>query len=102
MNATAVDGKPRRQWSTDEQALKAKHYSRSRSQAKYRKIPWDLSFEVWCNIWGDKWNQRGTGIENYVMRRIDHSDGWCESNVEVVQRIVSLVDKQYAYAKPCV
>ncbi len=51
-----------------------KKYKTQYYNAKTRNIPFEITFEEWCNIWisSGKWDQRGKGANKYVMAR--HND----------------------------
>ncbi len=51
-----------------------KKYKFQGYNAKHRGIPFEITFEEWCNIWlfSGKWEQRGKGANKYVMSR--HND----------------------------
>lgn len=61
-------------------------WHKARAQANYRGEIWDLTFDQWYDIWGDKWDQRGRGADQYCMVLIDPDHGWTVNNVEVITR----------------
>jgi hypothetical protein len=74
-----------------------KYYSwlKHRSQAKYRKEDYSLTWEQWSGIWQDDlWHNRGRGIDNLCLQQIDRELGWHIDNVEVISRREHLKSKQ--------
>ena len=61
-------------------------WHKARAQANYRGEIWDLSFDQWYDIWGDKWHNRGRASTDYCMVLIDPDHGWVVGNVEVITR----------------
>jgi hypothetical protein len=57
-----------------------------RNQAKYRKEEWDLTFDQWLEIWGDKILKRGRKKENYCMTRHDPIGPWNMANTYIIER----------------
>lgn len=56
-----------------------------RANAKRRNIPWLLTFEEWWDIWqkSGKWDQRGTGANQYCMARILDCGAYKKGNVKI-------------------
>jgi hypothetical protein len=76
-------------WITGPDALlhaKYRVYGQQKNQAQWRQETWQLDFETWCSMWGDKWELRGRSSESYCMTRIDRTLPWNSSNVVIVQR----------------
>ena len=69
------------------QAEQRLSWSRMKAQAKFRKEPWDLSWEDYNQIWDKKWHLRGTEKGSYVLTKIDQSGVWHKDNVEVIPRL---------------
>ena len=61
-------------------------WHKARSQANFRGEIWQLTFDEWLNIWGNKWSQRGRASQDYCMVMIDRDLGWVLGNVEVIKR----------------
>lgn len=59
---------------------------RARCQARYRHEPWDLTFEDWCQIWGDQWERRGRTRDTLCLSRKDYDLGWSQDNCDLVTR----------------
>ena len=57
-----------------------------RSGAKLRGIPWELTFEQWCDIWleSGKWPKRGPRLHQYCMARKLDNLGFTVDNVEII------------------
>mgnify|MGYP001556568427 CR=1 FL=1 len=68
------------------QSLQKMCFNRSRAQARYRKEDWELTFEEYKSVWGDDFWFRGTGIDDYCLKRIDGDGAWDTSNVIVCKR----------------
>jgi hypothetical protein len=58
-------------------------YACHKSKAKARGIPFNLTYEQWWNIWqsSGKWDERGPGLNQYVMSRINDQGGYELNNV---------------------
>lgn len=63
-------------------------WSRSQCQARFRKEPWQLSFEDFCKIWNSEilWNQRGKLPDSLVMTRRDYDLPWSVENCCLIRR----------------
>lgn len=59
---------------------------KARSQAAYRREPWQLTFEQYQEIWGDLWESRGRTRTSLCLSRRDYDLGWDLANVEVLTR----------------
>ena len=76
-------------WVTGPDPLVHKKYRafiQHRNQSNYRNEPWDLTFDEYCDIWGELWWQRGREKDCYCLTRQDYSGAWTRSNVEVITR----------------
>ena len=62
------------------------HFSRHRSQAKYRGELYTLTFEQYCRVWGEDFEFKGRNSKDLCMSRKDTSLGWCEHNVHILVR----------------
>lgn len=62
------------------------HFSRHRSQAKYRGEPYTLTFEQYCSVWGNRFELKGRSPTDLCMSRKDTSLGWCIDNVHILER----------------
>lgn len=58
-------------------------YSEHKASAKRRNIPFELTFEQWLEIWGDKIGQRGTGANQLGMLRHRDEGGYTVGNVRL-------------------
>jgi len=58
-------------------------YACHKSKAKHRGIEFKLTYEQWWSIWqqSGKWEQRGPGIGQYVMSRINDKGAYEIGNV---------------------
>lgn len=76
-------------------------FKKARRKALYKKIPWELSYENWWNVWAScpkvydeergtyrqAWAMRSHDIQRGTqMRRVDTDKGWMVSNVHIVYR----------------
>lgn len=76
-------------------------YKKARRKAIYKKIPWEISYENWWNVWAScpkifddergvyrqAWAMRSNDIQRGTqMRRINPDKGWYVSNVQIVYR----------------
>ncbi len=57
-----------------------------RNQALWRGEGWHIDFDVWCEIWGDQWHNRGRERGTMCMTRRDWSEPWTEDNAIIVTR----------------
>jgi len=62
-----------------------------KSQADFRKEPWELSVEDFFKLWPTQeiWGQRGRASHNLCASRIDDEKPWSAENVELVTRKIS-------------
>ena len=58
-------------------------YACHKSKAKHRGIIFNLTYEEWWDIWqkSGKWNQRGAGMNQYVMSRFNDAGAYQIGNV---------------------
>lgn len=62
-------------------------YLKHRSQAKFRKEDYTLTWEEWESLWtNERWAERGRTIESLCLQQIDLGEGWHFDNVEIVTR----------------
>jgi hypothetical protein len=57
-----------------------------RNQAQWRGEGWDFAFEDWLVLWGDLWQHRGRGADQYCMTREDKEKPWTKDNCLVITR----------------
>jgi hypothetical protein len=89
MNKKGRPGPRPNMWKTGPDELLHKKYRQwvqQRNQAVWRGESWDLTFELWCELWGDKFELRGRRPEDYCMTRRDATDAWTKDNAIVVTR----------------
>ena len=70
-----------------------------RNQAQWRGEEWDFAFEDWIILWGDLWQHRGRGSDQYCMTRVDKEAAWTKLNCIVItreQHFANHRDQQYA------
>ena len=65
---------------------KYRAFIQQRNQANYRGEPWDLTFEEWCGVWGERFDQRGRRKGQLCLTRTDYTQPWTLSNVELLER----------------
>lgn len=65
---------------------KKRAYTRQRASAKWRNIPFFLTFDEWWGIWkkSGNWHKRGRGIGKYCMSRFGDKGAYEVQNVEIV------------------
>lgn len=51
-------------------AAKKVAYLKQRDRAKFRGIGWEITFEEWCDWWGEDFNNRGVSTSSLQMCRI--------------------------------
>lgn len=75
-------------------------FLKHRSQARYRGEDYTLTWEDWDSIWCDSsWANRGRAMTNFVLGRIDWSEGWHANNVRVMNRKEHFEIRAEFYAK---
>lgn len=62
------------------------NWLQQKNQAQYRREGWQLSFEVWKEIWGDNFHNKGRASGNFCMTRRDDQAAWTRDNVEILTR----------------
>lgn len=76
-------------WVSGEDPVKHKQYYvwlQQKNQAQYRNEGWDLPFDLWTEIWGEQWHNRGRDPQSMCMTRRDNTQPWTADNVEVITR----------------
>lgn len=61
-------------------------FNRGRTQARFRKVPWLLTWQEWWLMWQPYWHLRGRGSDDLCMARLDLAQGWHKDNVEITER----------------
>lgn len=63
-------------------------YWRSRCQSRWRGESWpdEFTWQIWWDLWRPYWHQRGRGLEDFVMIRVDETRPWSPTNVDIVER----------------
>lgn len=79
-------------------------YNLHRYRAKQREIVWNMTFDEWADIWNNsgKYEQRGNYAGQYVMSRINYSQPYDTSNVEIILKEDSWVKLENDFGKPVV
>lgn len=62
------------------------NWIQQKNQANFRGEGWELTFEVWKEIWGEKFHNKGRASENFCMTRKDDKSAWTPDNVEILTR----------------
>jgi hypothetical protein len=92
-------GKPRRMfpenWRSGPDLVQHDMYyawAKHRSQARYRKEPYDLTWEDWQVIWANPVDflRRGRRPEDLTLTRIDDDGAWTRDNVIIITRLEQL------------
>ena len=65
-----------------------------KAQAAFRGEPWQFAFEEFQAAWGDLWQLRGRGKDDYCLTRCDIQTPWALNNVECIPRIEHLRNGQ--------
>ena len=67
-------------------------WHKHRSQAKYRKEAYELTYPDWQQLWHDpdEWAQRGRARDALVLTRKDLDKPWRLDNVEIITRLEQL------------
>lgn len=65
---------------------KYRHWIQQKNQAQFRDEGWTIPFELWVEMWGDLWYNRGRQRGDYCMTRIDRELPWTPDNVHVITR----------------
>lgn len=66
-----------------------KYYAwlKHRSQARYRKEEYSLTWEEWELLWTDElWVKRGRTVDSLCLQQKELGDGWHIHNVQIVTR----------------
>lgn len=81
------DARPYRYHFQDE-GLREQHlaYNRMKAQAKFRREAWELTLEDFFELWREHWEDRGRGMHNAVLARIDTTKPWHKLNAEITPR----------------
>lgn len=61
-------------------------YNKMKAQAAFRREAWALNLEDFFDVWHSQWCNRGRGINNVVLARIDPERPWHKLNVEIITR----------------
>lgn len=56
-------------------------YNKQRSGAKHRGIEFLLTFQEWCNFWGDDVDRRGSGPDDLQMQRFADTGPYAIGNI---------------------
>lgn len=92
-------GRPRKifpdNWCTGPDYLRHEMYyawQKHKSQANYRKEPYDLTFEDWEKIWSNPTDflNRGRKPEDLTLTRLDLDGAWTLDNCIVITRLEQL------------
>jgi hypothetical protein len=59
-------------------------FTDQRQSAHRRGIVWEMTFEQWLSVWGDKLPLRGRGSEQYCMARTGDKGPYAIWNVRVI------------------
>jgi hypothetical protein len=57
-----------------------------KNQAQWRDEGWSIGFTDWCDLWAERWDQRGRERGCYCMTRVDWSLPWTLDNVKITTR----------------
>ena len=65
---------------------KYKCWQQQKNQAIWRKEPYDLTFDQYVDLWGNKFDQRGRHSDQYCMWRANPALPWTLTNVRITTR----------------
>lgn len=68
-------------------------FTQQRSNAHKRGIEWQLTFEQWRALWGDKLKQRGRQSHQLCMARFNDSGAYAEDNVHIISSAKNCSDR---------
>jgi hypothetical protein len=57
-----------------------------KSQARFRKEAWALTIDDFFELWQEHWYNRGRGLYNVILARIDSDRPWHKDNAEIIPR----------------
>lgn len=60
-----------------------RRFNQRKASAKRRGIGFELTFEQWLSVWGDKLDERGTRAHQYVMCRVMDKGPYALGNVSI-------------------
>jgi hypothetical protein len=58
----------------------------ARTQARFRREAWDMSWEDWQTFWEGSWHLRGRTSTSSMMTRRDCRQAWSLDNVQLITR----------------
>jgi hypothetical protein len=61
-------------------------WHKARAQAHFRGEIWNLTFEQWVELWGDRWDLRGRQRGCLCIGRRDPTLPWDTTNTQLVTR----------------
>lgn len=61
-------------------------FVQQRNQARWRGEVWQLTFEQWLALWGDRFDRRGRRTWDLCLTRRDYHQPWTLDNAEVITR----------------
>ena len=67
-----------------EKAMYKTQYGQHKQNANRRKINFELTYEQWLEIWGDKISLRGVGRGKYCMARNNDQGPYSVDNVKII------------------
>lgn len=68
-------------------ATQRRAYCCMRSQAKFRKELFTLTWDRFQELWESKWHQRGLSNTSLCMTRTDHRMPWSDDNTIITTRL---------------
>jgi len=86
------DGSPGprpRVWKSGPDPIRHEQYiawARARAQAAFRNERWELLFDDWIKLWGDRWAQRGRVKDSVCLTRRSYDLPWSVDNCEIITR----------------
>lgn len=80
---------------TPEMSEYRKKFTQQRNYERcWRQQQWELTFEEWLEVWGDKIELRGVHAGTYYMMRLNQSLPWSKDNVALAPNVYSTQKKE--------
>lgn len=72
-----------------------KAFAKFRAQVNFRNEGCDLTLGDWFTIWSDPkvWEQRGRSPTSFCITRLDNTQPWRASNIELITRLEHITKK---------
>jgi len=76
-------------------------WQRHRAQAKFRREPYQLTFDQWLEAWQQSGHihKMGRRLGDYTLIRVDTEQPWHRDNIKVISRGRHHIRRQTQYSK---